>query len=73
MLSTTQALKEWDSVLKLLADIKTHAAAHPEQPTIPIVLECRVTLTVDALSRELASPVATWNQPLERLQKKVGA
>jgi hypothetical protein len=66
MLSTTQALKEWDSVLKLLAEVKAHAAAHPNQQSMPINLEGQLAGSVAALSKELASPHVMWKQLLKK-------
>lgn len=68
MLSTTQALKEWDKVLKLLADLKANAAAHPNQGSTPQALAQRLKHCREALNTEWASPVATWR---ELVQKQV--
>jgi hypothetical protein len=69
MLSTNQALKQWDSVLKLLAGIKAHVAAHPGQ-NLPENLLRHMHGSFEALSQDLALPAATWKQ---LLKKKVGA
>jgi hypothetical protein len=72
MLSTAQAVKEWDTVLKLLNEARSHAAAHPDQQTLPEGLEARMARSVYVLnerSRGLASPHATWKQ---MLKQKVG-
>jgi hypothetical protein len=65
MLSTAQALAEWERVLKQLAEVKAHAAAHPDSP-MPTSLETMLNGSVVVLSRELASPVATWKQLLKK-------
>jgi hypothetical protein len=62
MLSTAQALKEWDTVLKLLAEVKAHAAAHPTVRPLPANLQDRLGNSSGALLKDLASPVATWKQ-----------
>jgi hypothetical protein len=64
MLSTAQALQEWDTVLKLLHEIKQHAAAHAGPWCVSRSLEARMQDSVDALGREVASPVAVWEQLL---------
>jgi hypothetical protein len=66
MLSTSHALKEWDSVPKVLAEVKAYAAAHPEQPTLPADLESQLEKSADALLKQLASPHATWKQLLKK-------
>jgi hypothetical protein len=65
MLSTTQALKEWEGVIKLLAEIK---AARPYQNSMPANLAQRFTQSLHVPSKGLASPAPTWRQ---LLQKKV--
>jgi hypothetical protein len=75
MLSTAQALQEWDNVLKLLNEARSHAAAHPDQQTLPEGLVARMTSSTTVLnerSRGLASPVATWKQML-KLKISTGA
>jgi hypothetical protein len=69
MLSKAQAVKEWETSLKVLAEIQAHAAAHPNQPTTPSHLTNKLSMSGVSLSRELASPVATWKQ---LLKKQVG-
>jgi hypothetical protein len=66
MLSTAQALTEWERVLKQLAEVKAHAAAHPDNPMPCQPLETRLNGSVVVLSRELASPVATLKQLLKK-------
>jgi hypothetical protein len=68
MLSTRHALKEWDSVRELLADIQAYAAVHPGQSLPANLNHCsqRVRLSMAAFSRALASPLATWQQLLEK-------
>jgi hypothetical protein len=68
MLSTRHALKEWDSVRELLADIQACAAVHPSQslPTNLNARSQRVRHSMAAFSRALASPSATWQQLLEK-------
>ena len=58
MLSTRHALKEWDSVRELLADIQARAAVHPSQslPTNLNARSQRVRHSMAAFSRALASP-----------------
>ena len=65
MLSTAQALKEWDSVLKLLSDMKAHAATHPGQD-LPNRLKQQVGDRFKASEKELASPITTWKQLLKK-------
>jgi hypothetical protein len=65
MLSTAQALKEWDSKVKLLAEVKAYAAAHPNQNSMPSNLRSQLVRTSLALARDLASAVATWKQMLK--------
>jgi hypothetical protein len=67
MLSTAEALQEWDNVLKLLADIK---AAPPDQHIKPAQLAHRINDSNAALGQDLATPIATWEQ---LLQKQVNA
>jgi hypothetical protein len=69
MLSTAQALKEWERVLKLLTEIKVHVVAHPDTRTLPASLDRRRTESRLAVSKQLASPVATWKH---LLKTKVG-
>jgi hypothetical protein len=69
MISTKQALKEWDRILKLLAEVKAHAAAHPDNRVLPASLASLLNQSVEVLAQELASPVATWKQ---LLKAKVG-
>jgi hypothetical protein len=66
MLSTAQALKEWDSVLKLLAKIKADAAAHPNQHSLPNNLRRQLDEASNALAMRLASPNVTWKQLLKK-------
>jgi hypothetical protein len=42
MLSTAQAQKEWERAHTLLGEIRAHAAAHPDDPTLPTSLATRV-------------------------------
>lgn len=68
MLSTAQALKEWDSVLKLLAKIKADAA-HPNQHSLPnnwLNLRRQLDEAINALAMRLASPNVTWKQLLKK-------
>lgn len=65
MLSTAQALTEWDTVLKSLADLKAHAAAHPDQPP-PLNVIDRLNHAGFSLEKDLASPLATWKQLLKK-------
>lgn len=69
MLSTAQVLKEWERVLKLLAQVNAHAAAHPDSHDLPAPLETMLHESAEALSKQLASPVATWKH---LLKAKVG-
>lgn len=71
MLSTAQALKEWNSIPKLLAVVKTYAAAHPDQPTLPGELESQLGKSADALLKPLSSPHATWKQLLKNKVSKM--
>ena len=66
MLSATQALKEWDTVLKLLAEVKAYAAAHPNEQSMPANLEAQLDASIKVLTKELASPHATWKQLLRK-------
>jgi hypothetical protein len=66
VLSTAQALKEWDTVLKLLAEVKAHAAAHPTVTPLPANLAGRLSSSNQALSRELAAPAVSWKQLLKK-------
>lgn len=59
MLSTAQAVKEWETSLKVLAEIQAHVAAHPNQTTTPSHLISKLNLIGVALSCELACPIAT--------------
>jgi hypothetical protein len=68
MLSTNQALMEWERVLKLLAQVKAHAAA-PDSHELPTPLETLLHESAEAFSKHLASPVATWKH---LLKAKVG-
>jgi hypothetical protein len=67
MLSTTQALQEWDKVLKLLVAIK---AAPPDQLNNPASLANRINNSNSALAQGLASPVTTWAQLLQKQVRK---
>lgn len=66
MLSTAQAVKEWETSLKVLAEIQAHIAAHPNQTTTPSHLISKLNLIGVALSCELACPIATWKQLLKQ-------
>jgi hypothetical protein len=65
MLSTAQALQEWDNVRKLLIEIRSHAAAHPNDKALPTTLRDQMDSTLVPLSSKLASPVATWKRLLK--------
>ena len=67
MLSTAQALQEWDKVLKLLVAIK---AADPDQLNNPASLADRMDNSNIALAQGLASPVTTWEQLLQNQVRK---
>lgn len=64
MLSTSQVFQEWSNVLKLLSEIKAHAAAHPDQPSSSI--KERLAISMAALLQQLASPAITWKQLLKK-------
>jgi hypothetical protein len=70
MLSTTQHQKEWASVVKLLAKLKAHAAAHPSQP-MPRDLKQERQSSFETLARDRTPPVATWKHLLKK-QVSVG-
>lgn len=61
MLSTAQALKGWEQALKLLSQIKAHAAAG-----LPGVPQNCDQIDVDSLSGDMASPAVTWKQLLKK-------
>jgi hypothetical protein len=66
-LCTTQALKEWDSVLKLLLDLKAHAATHPNELIMPQHLAARFQrCAIATVNMVLASPADTWRQLLQQ-------
>jgi hypothetical protein len=64
MLSTSQVFQEWSNVLKLLAEVKAHAAAHPDQQSSSI--KERLAISMAALLHRIASPVTTWTQLLKK-------
>jgi hypothetical protein len=68
MLSTRKALREWDDVRKILADVHVYAAAHPGQslPTHLSARSERVRHTMHAFAQGLASPLVTWQQLLSK-------
>lgn len=71
MLSTAQAQKEWERAHTLLGEIRAHAAAHPDDPTLPTFLATRVEKNMHSLSRGFASPVATCKQLLKTKVSKL--
>ncbi len=66
MLSTDRVLKEWEDAVKLLADVKAHTAAHPEQLIVPNSLKTRINSSVKTLSGGMASPAVTWKKLLKK-------
>ena len=56
---SAQAVKEWETSLKVLAEIQAHVAAHPNQTTTPSHLVSKLNLIEVALSCELACPIAS--------------
>jgi hypothetical protein len=65
-LSTSQALKEWNSALQVLLDIKAHVVAHPNK-LMPQHLAARLMhSSTAASSMSLASPADTWRQLLQQ-------
>ena len=69
MLSTAQALKEWDRVVKLLSEVKGASVQDCGQPAM---CDQWVGESVQTLSRELASPIATWKQLLKKQVSTLG-
>jgi hypothetical protein len=59
MLSPGQAVKEWERVLQLLAEIKAHIVEHPDNHALPPNLEARFNGSFNLLKTGLASPVAS--------------
>lgn len=66
MLSTTQALQEWDNVRKVLNEFRSHAAARPHDKALPKDLTDRMDSSFVLLAKGLVSPVATWKQLLKQ-------
>lgn len=69
MLSTAQALHQWQGVIGLLAQIKAHALAHQARP-VPHNLLQQLDGSLGSCMNRLASPESTWTQ---LLQSKVSA
>ena len=67
MLSTAQALRQWEGVLSILSEVKEFTATHPKQP-IPS-LAGRLSASCVEATKDLASPHVTWKK---LLQSKVG-
>lgn len=67
MLGTAQAVKEWDDVIKLLAGIK---AAHLNQRNTPANLARGFANSNSTLAQNLASPLTTWKQLLQKEVKR---
>jgi hypothetical protein len=65
MLSTSPALREWDHILSVLADIKADAATHIDQP-MPADLLQQLLDSVRVLPQDLTLPVATWKHMLNK-------
>lgn len=53
-------------MLKLLAEVKAYAAAHPNQQSMPANLESQIDGSGKALTKELASPHVMWKQLLKK-------
>lgn len=66
MLSSTEALTGWSSVLYCLYDIAARAPSWPDQLFMPEDDQHRLHDSLAAVDRQLASPVATWQQLLEQ-------
>jgi hypothetical protein len=69
MSPTTQALLEWESSLKLLQDIKAHAATQPSERAMPQHLASdarRGRRSASATARLLTSPADVWRQLLQQ-------
>jgi hypothetical protein len=66
MLSTAQALQEWENVRKVLIDVRSHASAHPEDRIVPSNLLHRIDGSFVAVSRGPVSPQATWKLLLKQ-------
>lgn len=69
MVSTAEAVRTWNSVFRTLVEIQAHADAHPDQLAAPLSLQYRLADSADFFSRDPESPVAVWEQ---LLQKQVG-
>jgi hypothetical protein len=65
MLSTSQALTEWQTVLKALAYLKP-AAAQADRYNLPEQHRDPLNNSLYALAEGLLSPVATWKQLLKK-------
>jgi hypothetical protein len=66
MLSTAQALHEWDGFLKMLSKVKAQVAANPRVFTMPPSLDRSFSSSGATLMRGLTSPVATWQQLIDK-------
>lgn len=68
-----QALQAWDTALRLLGEVKAHAAAHPDQLDIPEGLSNNLDSTTGLLSTaKQSSPVAAWRQMLKKKVSTLG-
>ncbi len=72
MLSTAQALKEWDSIHKVLDEIKAHVAADPSCASVPQSMFEWLNSSPLLSQDVLASPLATWKQLLKKQVSKAG-
>jgi hypothetical protein len=73
MLSTAQAHKHWEAVLKCLAEIKARAATHLEQLDVPFQVKAQLKVSAAFLARELTTPVASWKQLLKQQVRDINA
>jgi hypothetical protein len=72
-ITTPQALQAWDTALRLLGEVKAHAAAHPDQLDIPEDLSNNLDSTTGLLSTaQPSSPVAAWRQMLNKKVSTLG-
>jgi hypothetical protein len=72
-ITTPQALQAWDTALRLLGEVKAHAAAHPDQLDIPEGLSNNLDSTTGLLSTaKQSSPVAAWRQMLKKKVSTLG-
>lgn len=65
MLSTPKALRHFEGVVDLLAQIKAHADARPAQP-VPQDLQLQLYNALQAIKSGFAAPGAVWTELLRQ-------